>query len=108
MGGQLWNAERLQHGSMHLPATAAEHISDVVAGCIGHPRFWDPHQAPSRAMCLHLQEGSRSGRTLPEYIRLLSVDEVAEDEEVLPTVGRVAGAVAIQGAMGDLAEDVRT
>jgi hypothetical protein len=45
---------------------------------------------------------------LPEYIRLLSVDEVAEDEEVLPTVGRVAGAVAIQGAMGDLAEDVRT
>jgi hypothetical protein len=43
-------------------------------------------------------------------MHLLSVDEAAEEEQVLPTVGslRGAAALAIQAAMGDLVEVVRT
>jgi hypothetical protein len=43
-------------------------------------------------------------------MHLLFEDEAAEEEQVLPTVGlpRVAEALAIQAAMGDLVEVVRT
>lgn len=95
---------------MHLLATAAEHISNVVVGYTAPPKFLGPHQTPSQAMSLHWPGSLRSGRTSPDYMRLLSADEVEEEEQVLLTVGlpRVAEALAIQAAMGDLVEVVRT
>jgi hypothetical protein len=94
----------------NLLATAGEHISDVVAGYTAPPKFLGPHQTPSQAMCLHWPGSLRSGRTSLDYMRLLSVDEAAEEEQVPPTVGlpRVAAALAIQAATGDLVEVVRT
>jgi hypothetical protein len=100
--------ESFTTASCNLPATAAEHISDGVAGYTAPPKFLGPH--PSQAMCLHLPGSLRSGRTSLDYMHLLSVDEAAEEEQVPPPVGlpRVAGALAIQAAMGDLVEVVHT
>lgn len=95
---------------MDLPATAAEHISDVVADYTAPPKFLGPQQTRSQATGLHLPGSLRSGRTSPDYMHLLSVDEAEEEEQALPTVGlpHVAAALAIQAARGDLVGVVRT